>query len=183
MKLILACTAVVLLSSAVELARPTYRKNSIESIFRVADITPVPQQMLEVNFEDLEITPGIEICPEDAIEMPTIGFDCEPGCYYTFITINLDYSLNPLRNPALLNLRVNLRCDSDICLDLEDSCELACWAGPAPGPGTGINRYVMYALKQNGMIDTANETLLSAGPYMNLATNYYAFIFRYKRSH
>ncbi|XP_034835485.1 protein D2-like isoform X1 [Maniola hyperantus] len=162
MKLILACTAVVLLLSAVELAKPMYRRrNSISQIYRAANITPVPKQLLEVNIGELEITPGIEICPEDAIEMPTIAFDFDPGCYYTFLVINLDYSSIPEINPGLLQLSVNLNGDSADGLMMDESNELASWAGPAPAPGRGPNRYVFSVYKQPEIIDTANETLLS----------------------
>ncbi|XP_045777885.1 protein D1-like [Maniola jurtina] len=164
MKLILACTAVVLLSTAVELARTSWRrKNSIAQVFRTANVTPVPQQMLEVNFEELEIIPGIEIPPEAAIERPTIEFDFEPDSYYTFVGINPDFpsidcELNDILSASLEALYVNVYGISDI--NLEDACEIAAWSGPNPFPCSGINRYFLYVYEQCGILNTTDEALL-----------------------
>ncbi|XP_069361647.1 protein D2-like [Maniola hyperantus] len=166
MKLILACTAVILLSSAVELARPTYRRrNSIGQIYRASNITPVPQQILEVYFKHLEIAPGMEIPPEAAIEPPTIGFDFHPGCYYTFVAFNPDFpapdsDLNPILSADLDGLYVNLYGTSDGDIMLEDSSEIAAWTGPNPFPCSGLNRYLLYVYKQRGMLNTTDEALL-----------------------
>ncbi|XP_045777886.1 protein D1-like [Maniola jurtina] len=156
MKLVLACTAVVLLLSAVELARPMRRrKNSIAQIYRAANITPVPEQILQVNFGGIKVTPGLEVAPEDAVDLPTIGFDFIPGCYYTFLAYNSNYSISFL-SPSIVGLYVNLNGDM-----LADSSAIATWLGPSPSPGTGINRYILNVYKQSGLIDTTDEQLLS----------------------
>ncbi|XP_069361645.1 protein D1-like [Maniola hyperantus] len=153
MKLVLACTAVVLLSSA--LARPMRRrKSSMAQIYRAANL-PVPERLLQLTIGEIEVTPGIEIAPEDAVDPPTITCDIDPGCYYTFLALNSEYSLSSL-SPALLALYVNV--NSRI---IADSDAIATWLGPSPSPGSGLNNYALYLYKQPGIIDTTNETLIS----------------------
>ncbi|XP_069361602.1 protein D2-like [Maniola hyperantus] len=162
MKLILACMAVVLLSSAVELARPMRRqRKSIAQIY--GDITPVPEQILEVSFGDLVVTPGMEVRPGDAMEMPCIDFDYDPGCYYTFMEIShtWPYPKDPFLSPSVLAMYVNMYGDSDMGISMSDSCEIASYVPPCPPPGSGSHQYLMYVYKQKGVIDTTNEELLS----------------------
>ncbi|XP_069361631.1 protein D2-like [Maniola hyperantus] len=105
----------------------------------------------------------MEIPPEAAIEPPTIEFDFDPGCCYTFVGLNPDYpsadcELNPILSASLEVLYVNICGTSDYMS--EDSSEIAAWSGPNPYPCSGLNRYLLYVYKQNGMLNTTDEALL-----------------------
>ncbi|XP_045777887.1 protein D1-like [Maniola jurtina] len=161
MKLILACTAMALLSTAVELARVASRRsNSTANIYRTANITPVPQQILKVRFGNVEVFPGMEIRPSVAKDLPRIDFDYEIGRYYTFIVISKTWPFpyDPFLSPSVLALYVDIYGGPGRIV-IGNSSEIATWVGPCPPPGSGSHQYLLFVYRQRGILDTTDEQL------------------------
>ncbi|XP_045777383.1 protein D2-like [Maniola jurtina] len=163
MKLLIACIAVVTLAAEVELQKSyrQRRKNSVVKAFSDADIVPeviatAPEQFLGAWYGENEINLGTDMFAGDGIELPTLEYDVEPGCFYTFMIFDKDVpcAKNPSWRSYLMGMWVNV-----VDMDLESSCEIATYVAPSPIPGTGPHTYIMLLYKQAEEIDATDENL------------------------
>uniref|UniRef100_A0A7S0H8Z1 Phosphatidylethanolamine-binding protein n=1 Tax=Hanusia phi TaxID=3032 RepID=A0A7S0H8Z1_9CRYP len=99
-----------------------------------------------------EIQPGQLITPTQAQDRPVVGWEAEPGAYYTLVMTDPDAPSpsSPTLREWVHWVRVNIPGDNLPCDGEDGGDDLKAYVGAGPPKGTGQHRYFFLLFKQPG---------------------------------